>query len=538
MPPSPAGRSMPPGRRNRSALVAAVLAAVATIAGCGSAPPHSVAAADRPATSTPSGPALRGGGVGRLVVAGHTPAADTASPTAPTAGRSRAGAHGSGPTAATRSGSPTSRSHGSPGSGLPPPGSGGPAWPGQDPTTGPPDLPTGDPAPTRVVTVGTESQLAAAIGNATPGTAIRLRAGTYSGALTIRRSGTRTAPITISPAGNGPVTLTAHLSMPPCSASSPDPNRTVRFEQGASYWTISHLDIVGGVFLAGEGAGPFQKWFGDLVKSGNWQARRAIPGHGTDDFAADAHAIAYSAGQINHTLVPSDGVKIIDNDISLKGIHSAMNRYGTIAGNTIHNIACGVGPGVWLGSISDGWTVAYNHIYAIAAGTEHFMYEGIRVGGGSSYNEVTHNYVEDLPGDARAFATDQDGSYNVFTYNTARGVAIGYNEEMSGWGNVWSHNFVADFRTAGFSLRMMDDKLTAPSMNSSSYRTRVTCNVVAGPGTALQIGAVKDGVFADNRFETVHLGKFVPSYWDGQGNVWNGGHAAPGAHPVSAATGC
>ena len=388
-----------------------------------------------------------------------------------------------------------------------------------------PALPTGT---VRSVTVSTTTQLKNAIASASAGTAIRLRAGTYTGPFYLERSGTSSAPISIQPYGDGAVTLTASLQMPSCGATGPDINRTVRFRNGASYWVIQGLRISGGVYIPGQGVQHAYAWMQKSINNGDWRTIRAVPGRGTNDRTAAKNAISYVAARAGVTLKPIDGVKLLNNTITRKGIHVTMSRYGTIQGNTITDVACGVGPGIWFGTYSDGWSVTGNKIARIAASSvKHYMQEGIRVDTGSNYNLISGNAVSDLPGDGRAYNTDVTASYNTFSRNTATNVAIGLNDQMAGWGNVWTHNTVTGYRSAGIAFRMMDAPLKTPSMATSTYTSTVRCNTVSGTGSGLQIGAMGKSTVADNKLPSIKLGPNVASYWVAQGNTFNGQKAVP-----------
>lgn len=388
-----------------------------------------------------------------------------------------------------------------------------------------PALPAGT---TRTVPVSTTSQLKTAIAAATPGTALLLHAGTYTGPFYLERSGKAGAPISILPFGDGPVTLTASLPMPSCSTTGPDINRTVRFRNGASYWVLQGLAIKGGVYIPGQGVQQAYNWMQQFVRNGDWRTLRAVPGRGTNDRAAAAKAISYVASRSRSTLRPIDGVQLIGNTITRKGVHVTMSRYGTIRNNTITDVACGVGPGIWFGTYSDGWSVTGNKISRIAASSvKHYMQEGIRVDTGSNYNLIDGNTVSDLPGDGRAFTTDVTASYNTFTHNTASNVAIGLNDQMAGWGNLWAHNTVTGYRSAGIAFRMMDAPLKTPSMATSTYASTVSCNTVSGTGSGLQIGAMIKSSVKDNKLPSIKLGPNVASYWAAQGNTFNGKAVAP-----------
>lgn len=389
-----------------------------------------------------------------------------------------------------------------------------------------------------------------AVDLARPGDTVAVHAGSYTGVVSVTHGGTSTKPITLTAAGDGPATLTASFRSPPCDAHAPDLNRTIQFTGGADYWTVSNLTIVGGITVKGENGSAGIQYLNHLVNTEDWQTRRMVPGRGTNDPVAAQQAMAYLSAKTGRAIDPSDGLRFLDNTITGRGIQIIASRYGEIRGNEIGNVDCGIGPGVWINVYSDGWTVADNHIHDIAASThKHYMQEGIRLGSASSYNVVTGNLVEHLPGDGRAMNTDVDASWNVFRGNTANDVAIGYNDQMSGWGNVWDHNVATSFRVWGLNFRGLDAKLPLPSLNSSPYLATVTCNTaLGGPtdpmlGGGLRIGAAKSSTFANNRVSSVVLGdpvaglNYVKQYWGSQGNTWDGRTRPPGLHPPQPAPG-
>lgn len=386
--------------------------------------------------------------------------------------------------------------------------------------------------------VSTSAQLSAAISAAQPGDVIRVAAGTYSGRLSVMTSGTKAAPITIEPDGAVKVTLTASLPMPSCGATGPDENRTVTFLRGASWWTLKGVSIDGGVMVSARNANLASKWFSGRVAAGDWTSRRAIPGRGTNDPIAAKNALARLSQIVGATIVPSDGITLDAVTLTRKGLHVRASRYGLVRGSRIFDVACGTGPGIWLGNYSDGWTITGNQIGRIASSSyKHYMQEGIRIGGASSYAVVTGNTVTDLPGDGRAFTTDVDSSYNVFSHNTAQNVAIGFNEQMSGWGNVWEYNTVSTYRTAGFSVRMMDNVLKSPSKNSSSYGLLMRCNVASG-GKDFQAGGMATGKLTSNSFGEIQLGSNLRAYFVSAGNTYNGAAVVPPTNPTPSLSGC
>lgn len=371
----------------------------------------------------------------------------------------------------------------------------------------------------------------AAINKATPGTTIKIHKGTYNQQLIIRKSGKPGAPITMTAAGDGKVTLTSNQPAESCASRKPSPNRTILFQAGSDHWNVSGLDIVNGVYINGGGAWELYKWHDDLVDERDWQPRRKIPGSFKNDRAGAAKAVAYMEGVLKRKLNPADYLSFTDNTFTGRGIHAAFSRYGVVKNNTITDITCGTGPGIWLITFSNFWDVSNNDVSHIAdsSGT-HFMQEGIRLGTASNYNTVARNFVHDIGDDGRGIATDVDASYNIFENNRTYNVPIGYNDEMSGWGNIWRNNVAEKFRVLGFGFRMKDRVLRVPSKDTSTHYTIVSGNkaIRGGGGAAgLSIGAIAGSKFDNNTFGKINLGKYVAGYWAKQGNTWNGTNKPP-----------
>lgn len=367
----------------------------------------------------------------------------------------------------------------------------------------------------------------AAIDKATAGTTIRIHKGTYTEQLIIRKSGTPTAPITVKAAGDGLVKLTSKQPTESCTSRVPSPNRTLKIQAGSDNWVFSGLSIHNGVYVNGGGAGAAYNWHDDLVDARDWEPRRAVPGASTKDPAAAKNVPAYLAGVLGQSMNPADNIQFIGNKFTGRGIHAAFTSNGVIKDNSITAVDCGTGPGIWLITFSQFWQVTGNDVSHIAdSAGSHFMQEAIRLGTASNYNLVARNYVHDLGDDGRGIATDVDASFNTFEYNKAVNVPIGYNDEMSGWGNTWRNNTVTKFRILGFGFRMKDSVLKVPSKDTSTWKAVVTGNVASqpkNPGAAgLSIGAIAQSKFDNNKFGKVKLGRYVASYWAKQGNTWNG----------------
>ena len=380
----------------------------------------------------------------------------------------------------------------------------------------------------RTVRVSTSAQLTAALSGAVPGDAILLAAGTYSGPFSVSRSGTRAHPVVLQPAVGAAVTLRASIPYPSCAAVGPDENRTLAFSAGVSHWVVKGLTINGGLKISGENSSKVTKWQIPLMDRGEWQTRRQVPGSSAYDPSKTSGIPAFFTRLLGSTITGAEDVQILDSTITGKGIFGRLARYAVFSGNTITQIACGTGPGIWLSNFSHGNVVTGNDVSDIAHATDKpFMQEGIRLGNGSDYNVVTGNVVHDLAVGGRGMTTDQDSSFNLFTRNTADTVDIGFSEEQSGWGNIWTYNAVRNARVASYGIRMMDAPFDAPSKNSSSYNITMSCNTSTGSLLDFQAGAVAQGTFAGNRFSTFKVNDRLAGYWGSVGDTWNGVPTAP-----------
>lgn len=361
-----------------------------------------------------------------------------------------------------------------------------------------------------------------------------VHAGTYRQQIFIRDGGIEGKDLTIVAAGDGETILTADLPVERCDSTQPAAQRTVMIAGGADYIRLKGLTIRGGIHIFGKGAGEIYNWHKRLVEAGNVTDRRAAPGRGTKDPNADpAPFLSRVTGK---SVDPSEHISIVDNTITGKGVHVSFGRHGIIARNVISDILCGTGPGIWLITFADSWAIRRNDVSRVAASAAaHFMQEGIRVGGASNYSLIWSNVVHDLPGDGRAFNTDVDASFNTFSANVARNVAIGYNEQMSGWGNVWTNNSVEGYRTYGYAFRLMDASLSNPSLNSSSVDAVVRCNAASEPATgakALGVGGIIRGDFDDNAITSAWISKNAKGYWSKTGSSWDGSANPPSTSPA------
>ncbi|HEY7529818.1 MAG TPA: dockerin type I domain-containing protein [Gemmatimonadota bacterium] len=349
---------------------------------------------------------------------------------------------------------------------------------------------------------------------ARPGDTILVHGGTYSGQVRITRSGTASAPITLKPAGDGTVTLTASLPTASCAETDPPNGRTLSVDIGVDHWRVEGLDIVGGVLIAAAGAGKIR----DEVRS------RSLPGRGQYDPAgADRTLAAFDVD-------PAEGWVISGNDIRGRGILVISSRKGRIEGNEIHDIACGTGGGIKLANFSDKWVIRDNHIHDIAASERHFMSEGIRLGGASMYNTIEENVVEDIGGEGRGYGFDVNSGWNVVRGNVARRTEQGFSEQAGGWGNKWIGNLSESNRQYGFSVYGSGGDETRPTERTPSLM-EVECNRSSGDPTAFNSGGVKESAFERNDFRSVRLASSLRSYWSSAGNTWEGSSQPPSENP-------
>ena len=378
-----------------------------------------------------------------------------------------------------------------------------------------------------------------AVDAAAAGDTILVHKGTYTGTVTITKSGTSAAPITLQTAGDGPVTLTNSFPARSCAENGPAVDRTVKIKDGADFWTVKGLTINNGVWVSGDNANRFTSWFFDQAPwfmmghtVGNWQERRAIPGQATPDQAASRSAISYMNSRLGlsgkNALDPSEGVQLIGNTVTGRGIHATLARDGKMIGNTVRDIDCGTGPGVWIVALSSNWQVTDNDVSNVKDTNIHHMQEGIRVSDAASYNTISGNRVHDMPTDGRGFTTDVDASFNTFQGNTATNVYIGYSDEMSGRGNKYLGNTADRVRKYGFGLMSPDWNTLAPSADTSTQDVVMSCNrVTNSPSPQFIAGSSMGGRFDRNSFTGALVAPNLQRYWASAGNLWEGRATSP-----------
>ncbi|MCA0180734.1 MAG: DUF1565 domain-containing protein [Actinobacteria bacterium] len=372
----------------------------------------------------------------------------------------------------------------------------------------------------------------AAVDLAKPGTVIRVHKGTYNQQIFIRTSGTPTAPITLTNAGDGEAVLTSQQEPDDCAATKPSQRRTIRAE-GETDWIFRGLTIVNGAFIVGDRSDAAFDWHYGRVLAQDWVSRRKVPGRGVNNPDSTPLVVPYLRTLTGKAKMKSaDRIQFWNNTIRGRGVYLSLGSYGQFRNNKVSDLICGSGPGFWLMTFSDHWTIRGNDISRISPSSiTHYMHEGIRIGTASNYNYVAENVVHDLEGDGRGINTDVDSSYNLIQFNKVANVAIGYNDQMAGWGNVWQYNEVRNFRQLGFGVRLKDFALTLPSKDTSANGIVVRCNRALLPvdkAKSLGVGGVMGARIAGNNFTSSWVSPNATAYWRAYDNLFNGGTQPPG----------
>jgi hypothetical protein len=344
-----------------------------------------------------------------------------------------------------------------------------------------------------------------------------VHAGTYSEQIHIRRSGTEALPITLTPAGDGTVTIDPSLPDPDpgCTAVVPTRDRAIEIVDGTDYWTLKNLTIVGGILISADFPSGFD---GDLIYD------RTLPGRGLYD-PAGAETTLPSLG-----VDPADGIKILNDRVTRRGINVIGGRFGRIAGNDIGDTICGSGAVILFSRFSDFWTVRNNFVHDTPVHLKHWMSEGIRVSAASNYNLVELNTVEDMAGQGRGITTDGNAGWNVIRDNTVRRALHGYNEQTGGWGNQWTGNRSESNLISGYAVNIKDEYFLWPDDGSPRFM-QMRCNVSVANPTDLTVGLIRDSVFEGHDFAVVQLGVNLRPLWGALANLWEGSPEAPAPDP-------
>lgn len=353
------------------------------------------------------------------------------------------------------------------------------------------------------------------------GDTILVHGGTYGG-VEIRRSGSATAPIRLTSAGDGTVTLQKRMSNPSCTSREFARDRTIKIVNGTDHWIIDRLTILGGISIEG----------GNLKRlSKSMFTNRRLPGRGGYD-PNGAKRLLESLG-----VDGADGIRIFNNKIRGRGIRTTAARYGRIEGNEISYIPCAIGPAVWINAFSDFWSVRNNYIHDLAESSVHYLSEGIRLGRASMYNTLASNSVVDVQGLGRGVATDVNAGWNLIERNRAVRTFIAFSEQLGGWGNRWNYNTSYGSRRVGYAVYMQGAKDTSPTDETPAY-VKMQCNLSSNDQLALLIGGAKQSAWKGNRFNTVKLGKGLPKYWTRVNDTWNGSTKTPSSSPPVSTAGC
>lgn len=374
------------------------------------------------------------------------------------------------------------------------------------------------------------------INAASAGDTILVHAGTYEGAVTIRKSGEANRPIVLMSAGDGRAVLTAPLKPVPCDATSPAGDRTVQIPEGDDHIVIQGLTIIGGIDVSGTNNNALRPYVQD----------RTLPGRGRYD-PAGADSTLPKLGSN-----PADSIRIVGNVIERRGIDITNSRRGVIADNEIRDIDCGTGGGIWLHRFDDKYHIVNNYIHDIAASPNHWVSEGIRLGSQSSYNVIEYNTVERTNGPGRGITADVHAGWNVYRYNVARDTHQGFSEQAGGWGNRWLYNVAERSHKYGFNVYSKGGKgdgeprtprRERPGRRSGSPRAgnedgtpryvELRCNRSIDNTVDLNVGDVSNAVFANNDFRNVIVSEKLRRDWEHRGNRYDDLSGPPPAEPAS-----
>ncbi len=360
-----------------------------------------------------------------------------------------------------------------------------------------------------------------AVNVAAAGSTVLVHAGTYSGRVVVtRRSNRADAPVVVRAAGDGTATLTANLQPTSCSSRTPATDRTVQILGGSDYWTFENLTIVGGVYISGTGK----------ISKAQLHSR-SLPGRGSYDPEAAKRVHAALGAD------PAYGIVLRNNKVLRRGVHSTLAPYGTLVGNEVANIDCGVGAAVWINNFSDGWRIQGNYVHDMQESVEHWMNEGIRLGRSSAYSLVENNRVENMPGKGRGFSADVLAGWNTFRSNRASRNFIGFNDQYGPWGNFWIGNVSEANRRAGFMIFLKGQANTAPTDGTPAY-VQMICNESRDEPISLLIGGVQKSRFERNAFPVVKLSKGLQTYWTAAGNTWGTSGQLSAVQPSTSTNGC
>ena len=364
-----------------------------------------------------------------------------------------------------------------------------------------------------------------AVNIVSPGDTILVYPGTYTGQVTIKRSGAAGKFITLRPGVDpevSPVTIRATFPAPNCDAWDPAYVRTLMIKNGADFWIIRDFKIEGGILIFGSRTDEaMQPYVRD----------RTLPGRGT----YDPQAARTTLSQLGSN--GADYIRLIGNDITGMGIYGSQTRYGLLDGNVIHHTLCGTGSAVWLTTFSDQWRMRNNYVHHTdynAPSKNHWQSEGFRLGRASMYNVIEDNVVEDLGGLGRGINMDVLAGWNIIRRNTVRRAFQGLAEQGGGgWGNQWLYNKTESSEKVGF---MVAGILATVSYADSAVPrwVKIQCNESVNEPLALSIGNVRQGTFTNNKFSKVTVSTRARNEWSLAKNIWNGKSTPPPQFPSTA----
>lgn len=356
-----------------------------------------------------------------------------------------------------------------------------------------------------------------------PGDTIVVHPGTYTGKVTIRRSGAAGKFITLRPAVDpevSPVTIRATFPAPNCEAQEPASVRTLMIVNGADFWIIRDFKIEGGILIFGSRTDE------EMLP---YVRDRTLPGRSN----YNPEAARTTLKQLGSN--GADYIRLIGNDITGMGIYGSQTRYGLLDGNVIHHTRCGTGSAVWLTTFSDQWRMRNNYVHHTdnppPVSTYHWQSEGIRLGRASMYNVIEDNIIEDLAGLGRGINMDVLAGWNIIRRNTVTRAFQGMAEQAGGgWGNKWLYNKTDASTKVGF---MFAGKLAGVSYADSLVPrfTRIECHESKNEPLGLSIGAARQANFINNKFTKVYIAPKARNEWAQAANQWNGQPVPPPEFP-------
>lgn len=402
-------------------------------------------------------------------------------------------------------------------------------------------LAEGDPPPP--IEVRTATELHEALKSADPGTTINVHAGTYEGIFFITRSGRPGQPITLQPAGDGPVRLAppSGVKFTPTSrksASGPNLERTLRISDATDI-VIRDLSIHGGILIGNPNS---------LKESRAWkEADQAVAAWSESEAAADApesarqiakipwiRTVAYWRGRIGPGFVGwMDGklpptaqrVTVKNCDLTGRGIALWQASACRLEKNTIHDVE-EANCGILLQFLCSHNEIIGNDISGMYDPQCHWHGEGIRLVNGSCYNLVADNSVHDIRGLGFGITTDLFCDFNTILNNRVSNIQnIAFTGQAWDSDNKWVNN-VAENANIGFEFSSWwwEDEPTNQPTSNVEVRGNRAVRCTNADAVAARIHGFR---FVNNDFKVVHFSPKLIETFAAAGGLWDGSPELP-----------